>query len=441
MAINPFCGCRFSRSIILGRHRESPFEHRLAILGCFTVATIMAIAAVINWEIGLYKMAELTAVFSAIGYVCFAIARMGHYHQRIIQFISLLSVVFYNLGWYWSYGFQGPAIALIIGVFIFFMLIWQEKYMFYLFLLMVGNMSLLFVIEYFFRDYLPDRGSLEIRVPNLYAGSLLTMLVIFALVNYIKRNYIREYEKAKHADELKAAFLANLSHEIRTPLNVISGFTTMLGEEGYSRSELNEIQKVIDLNGKMLLNLLEDIVDFSKLNVDDFEIIKKETNLPEMFEEIREYIELIVLEGGGWGVQLRLDLQYQNELQNMDKKRVKQVLRLLITNAFRHTENGEVIAGVKEEEEQLLFWVKDTGSGIKPEDQPKVFESFVKGTEEAGSLSRGVGIGLSLSKRLVEKMGGMIWFTSEYGQGTDFYFTVPKKRPSRLDFNGKIVCD
>ncbi len=441
VVFNPFCGCRFSRRIVFGKHKDSPFEHRLAILGCLVVAVILTIATICNLCIGLCEMGLLTGIFAGVAYVCFGIARSGHFHKRIIQFISLLSIVFYNLGWYWSFGSEGPSFALIIGVYIFFMLIWKEKYMKFLLLLMAVNLGILFSLEYSFPWILDHSTDDKMRIVNTYMGTALTLVVIFALVNYIKRNYITQYQKAKQADELKAAFLANLSHEVRTPLNVITGFTTMIAEEEYAPDDLAEIHKLIDLNGRTLLHLLEDIIDFSKLNVDELLIRRSEVNVETMFHEIEEYATHIIQEDKANFVELKYEMLLNAKVQSIDGSRIKQILRLLISNAFRYTEDGEVVFGVREEEQQLVFWVKDTGAGIKSEDQPNIFEPFVKGQNRTNILERGIGIGLPLSKRLVEKMGGTIWFSSEYGTGSDFYFTIPKKRVLRLDFKGKIVCD
>ncbi|RKD85978.1 sensor histidine kinase [Mangrovibacterium diazotrophicum] len=386
-------------------------------------------------------MGVLTGVFAVVAYTCFGIARAGHFHQRIIQFISILSVLFYNLGWYWSFGSEGPSLALIIGVYIFFMLIWHEKYMKFLLLLMAVNLGILFYLEFSFPQFLNHSSSEETRVVNAYMGTGLTLLVIFALVHYIKKNYITQYQRAKQADELKAAFLANLSHEVRTPLNVIAGFTTMIAEEEYSREDLDEIHKLIDLNGRTLLHLLEDIVDYSKLNVDELIIRRTDVDLENTFKEIEDYVSHIILDEKSGAVELKYELYLKSNIQSIDQNRIKQILRLLISNALRYTEDGEVLYGVREEEHQLVFWVKDTGAGIKQEDQATIFEPFVKGQNRSNVLERGIGLGLPLSKKLVEKMGGIIWFSSEYGAGSDFYFTIPKKRVLRLDFNGKIVCD
>ncbi|MBU1719192.1 MAG: PAS domain S-box protein [Bacteroidetes bacterium] len=233
-------------------------------------------------------------------------------------------------------------------------------------------------------------------------------------------------EKAEEADKLKSAFLANMSHEIRTPMNAIIGFSELMAEDGLTDDQRKQYSQIVNNNGEILLTLIDDIIDISKIEAGqlDFENIVFDLNsalrdLEMSFESIRrrkakEHISLSLVVP---------DITRPFHFIS-DPNRLKQVLTNLIGNAIKFTEKGGVEFGYRSSEEGILFYVHDTGIGIPSSEFESIFNRF---TQVDLSLTRryeGTGLGLSISKAIVEMLGGKIWLESEVDKGTTFYFTI-----------------
>jgi len=232
-------------------------------------------------------------------------------------------------------------------------------------------------------------------------------------------------ERAEKSDKLKSAFLANMSHEIRTPMNSILGFSELLEEE---TSESIRIQylKTIQSNGDNLMKLLDDLMDLSKIEAGDLTMRYSNFSVGKMFAELKEIfsIELIKRE--------KLDVKLNYLLPNVelslysDPYRIKQVLSNLLTNAVKFTVDGNITFECQKVNDELIFSVSDTGTGIPEKDQQFIFERFMK--FNYNSLNReGSGIGLSIVEKIVTLLSGRIWFKSVYGEGSSFYFSIPYK--------------
>ena len=424
-----------AEDVVLGNYKEGTFEQRLTIIGCFTVGLVSLIATLLDFIWELYSIGFLTAILSIVSILCFSAARFGFFHRWLIRVIFVIAIVFYNLSWYFNFGSQGPTFLLIIGIYVFFALIWKHRNSFLLVGFSLGNLLLLYLFEYLSPDITGHYPSESTRIANVYAVGIFTLLTTFVLTFSIKRNYIRQYENAKKSDQLKAAFLANLSHEVRTPLNVISGFISMIPEMELGQDELKKIHRIIDLNGKQLLHLIEDTIDLSKLELGQLELCDAPVDLAKVFDELKQDFENKLFDETPGVIKLSSKLQV-NDLQVIaDEFRLKQVLRSLISNSYHFSDRGSILYGCYEEQNRLVFYVKDTGRGIKPENVQHIFEPFVKFQNRDHTIERGVGIGLNLSKRLVELMGGRIWVNTTYLKGSEFYFSIPKKQMTAIDFH------
>lgn len=236
-------------------------------------------------------------------------------------------------------------------------------------------------------------------------------------------------QKAEDSDKLKSAFLANMSHEIRTPMNAIMGFSELLQEEDVEKGQQKDFSKIIYSRTKHLLQIINDIVDLSKIEANQVVINNEVFDLNEFLKTL--YVEEIQqLTNLG---KTHLNFVYENENKKdeffikSDKIRIGQVLYNLINNAIKFTEQGYVMFGYQiNDNKELLFYVKDTGIGISQDKHEMVFERFRRGDENIANLHfDGTGLGLTISKNLVELMGGKIWIDSEVGKGTSFYFTLP----------------
>ncbi len=239
-------------------------------------------------------------------------------------------------------------------------------------------------------------------------------------------------EKAEESDKLKSAFLANMSHEIRTPLNAIIGFVNLIGEDQIKEDEKKEYYQIIQSNGFSLLNLINDIIDFSKIEAGQLDISFAELNLGKLFEEIYHIYEeeLKHIETNhDRSLQIVQNSSYLEKVPVVvsDYVRLKQIFINLINNAIKFTRDGTIEFGIKKitKNKEITFYVKDTGIGIERKNYEVIFDRFRKIEDDKITLYRGAGLGLSITKYLVEKLGGEIWLDSEVGKGTEFFFRLP----------------
>lgn len=233
-------------------------------------------------------------------------------------------------------------------------------------------------------------------------------------------------EKAVESDKLKTAFIQNLSHEIRTPLNGIMGFSSLLADNYGDKERLTYFTEIINQRGQDLLDIINDILDISKIesgqlaaNIEDFNIQELMSELQIFFKEYRKRIgrEHIVFK-------LQCLLEPDNCKIKSDKVKIKQILINLIGNALKFTKNGTVECGCDYENDYLQFYVSDTGIGIPNDKKSQVFERFVQLHHSAEMNIGGTGLGLPIAKALVNKLGGSIWLKSELGKGSTFYFKI-----------------
>jgi PAS domain S-box-containing protein len=236
-------------------------------------------------------------------------------------------------------------------------------------------------------------------------------------------------EKAEEADRLKSVFLSNMSHEIRTPMNAIMGFIGFVENENLPSGKRNKYIETIRRSVEQLLKLVENIIDISKLEIQQIKIHPIEFELNVLMRELEESFTGKMPEDKM--IHLQLDDSHFLEDDRMfnDRMRLKQVLRNLIENAVKYTEKGYVCFGYRQSEnpDELIFFVEDTGIGIPENQQEIIFEYFRQGSDaELKPKYGGTGLGLSISKGLVECMQGRIWVESTLDRGSTFFFTAKK---------------
>ncbi len=244
--------------------------------------------------------------------------------------------------------------------------------------------------------------------------------------------------KAEESDRLKSAFLANMSHEIRTPMNSIIGFSDLLTSEILPEEKQQLYCRLIRNSGEQLLRIINDIIDISKIESNQLKI---EMKMVHSFNLINEII-IEQTQSKYFLEKPKVELKVRNleELSGCslytDPVRLKQIFTNLINNAIKNTLEGYIELGfdcIREKEyNNILFYVKDTGSGIEKEEQLAIFNRFTQ-SKKAG-ISQGTGLGLSIVKGLLNLLGGTIWLESEPGKGSVFYFTLPLTQPSDNSF-------
>lgn len=240
--------------------------------------------------------------------------------------------------------------------------------------------------------------------------------------------------KAEESDNLKSAFLANMSHEIRTPMNAILGFANLLKIPDISENEKLEYLDHIIQSGDNLLNLINDIIDISKIEAEQLKVEKIPVNINELLDQLyNRYEELITISYAG-EIELFLEKAIPGSGLSIetDPYRLQQVISNLLNNAIKFVKDGKIEFGYRVENDFLKFFVKDNGIGITIDKQDLIFKRFGK-LEDPGKINfSGTGLGLSISKSLIALLGGNLWLNTEYKSGAEFLFTIPLKE-SKLD--------
>lgn len=231
----------------------------------------------------------------------------------------------------------------------------------------------------------------------------------------------RAQREAEEANRLKSRFLSNISHELRTPLNAIIHFSRQLlvsGEGPLTEAQVDRLSRIRD-SGEHLLGLLNDMLDLSRLEAGVVELYREETDLAEI---VRGVMSTAIGLTRDKPVQVYQAMAADLPSVWVDRTRVRQVLLNLLANAAKFTERGSITVHAEPHGEHVLVSVRDTGPGIPAADRARIFESYIKGKTDH---REGIGLGLAISRQLVEGHGGSIWVESEIGHGSTFYFTLP----------------
>lgn len=242
-----------------------------------------------------------------------------------------------------------------------------------------------------------------------------------------EENLRKAKEKAEEADKLKSAFLANMSHEIRTPMNAIIGFSDMLLHEEFESEEKQEFANIIKSSGDTLLKLIDDIIDISLIEAGQLKIYKGEFNLSNLMKEVNRFFqeEKNRVHKPQLEIKLLATDIHKKIMISLDQIRFRQVLTNLIGNALKFTDQGKIEFGYNLIDNNILsVFVRDTGIGIQIDKVDHIFERFNKLNDDK-RLYGGTGLGLTISKKLVEQMGGNLKVESQYGKGSYFYFKIP----------------
>jgi signal transduction histidine kinase len=238
---------------------------------------------------------------------------------------------------------------------------------------------------------------------------------------------IKAKEKAEESDRLKSVFMANMSHEIRTPMNGILGFADLLKIPELSGESHKMYIDAITQSGRRMLDIINDLIDISKIEAGQTEVKNENTNIPAL---IRELVMFFRPESEKRGIYLRSEIQLPEDVQMLmtDRTKLGQIITNLIKNALKFTpRDGMIEIGCRlHEEDRILIYVKDSGMGIRKELQGKIFERFRQG--DSAELHEGVGLGLAISKAYAEMLGGKMDLDSEPGKGSLFFFTIPVSR-------------
>lgn len=264
--------------------------------------------------------------------------------------------------------------------------------------------------------------------------ALVTLFVLLAILLKRQREKVKLSTQklatsrinAENAMRAKSVFLSNMSHEIRTPLNALSGFSSLLTEEGLDDETRRQCNEVIQQNSELLLKLINDVIDLSSLEFGKLQFCIAQHDAVSICRNVIDTVNKVK--------QTQAELTFTTELEEMpietDDSRLQQVLINLLINATKFTPQGSIVLKLeKETDDTVLFTVTDTGCGIPKDKQANIFQRFEKLNEKA----QGSGLGLSICQLIIEHIGGQIWIDSEYAEGSRFCFTHPISQTGRKE--------
>jgi len=225
---------------------------------------------------------------------------------------------------------------------------------------------------------------------------------------------------------LRTAFLSNLSHEIKTPMNVILGYNEMLNSKSLTQNELNEYTSIIRNNGKQLLQIMDSLIDISKIQANEMVYTNRSFSLNQILRQVYEN-HLPKIEEKSKDIIFKYipGLDTGDDIVKNNKESIFKVLNHLVDNAIKFTDKGEIEFGYEAFDNYIRFFVKDTGVGINQNQDSHIFDIFHQSDFSKTRKYGGIGIGLSISKKLVEAINGKIWYESNENKGSSFYFTAP----------------
>jgi len=271
------------------------------------------------------------------------------------------------------------------------------------------------------------KGNSKLENPKVIEGFIFQCSI--ALYRQHMEAELRKAKKeAEESDKLKSAFLANMSHEVRTPMNGIMGLAHLLVNPEVEGETKQEYANLILNSGNVLISLLDDIMDVSRIEAHQVVASKENFRLNELIRELHGFFstELEVMGKKVLDLSYTLDLDDASSIIRTDRVKLRQILVNLLSNALKFTDTGRIEFGYKLQHDQsLLFYVSDTGIGISPEKQKSIFERFVQADNSLSRHFGGSGLGLSICKGFVDLLGGKIWVDSVPNQGAKFYFTLP----------------
>jgi len=259
-----------------------------------------------------------------------------------------------------------------------------------------------------------------------------------------EENLLAALKKAKESDRLKIAFLNAMSHELRTPLNAVIGFSELIDEDA-NMTDILDFSKTINKSGNHLLGIIEDIFDISLIESGELKIHKEKFNIAGFFQNLRKTLEKKQKDENKQSIEIRFKPceNYKDIVIYSDSQRLMQLLTHLLQNALKFTHEGFIEYGFSKEiinnESMMKFFIKDTGVGISKEKQEFIFEIFRQADDSDTRKYDGVGVGLSIAKRITEFLGGRMWLESKEEEGSIFYFTIPYSENSHAEMVNSLT--
>jgi signal transduction histidine kinase len=303
---------------------------------------------------------------------------------------------------------------------------------------LVGFLWILFSDQVIYKLFETSSAITAIQTYKGWFYVAVTSILLYFLIrmeikkkNKIESDLVKATKKAEESDHLKTAFLANLSHEIRTPLNGILGFCELLVDDSYKEKDKQIFAKNLTQNSIDLLKLINDILDISKIQENQYEITKKKFNLNDLLEHIyQEYLNYDI-KNDGKSIDFKVIKGSQNDEIEIysDPVKLTHIFYKLLNNSFSFTKEGFIHFGYTVSGNEIEFFVEDSGCGIEETNRDFLFKPFQKGKNQIIG-NKGFGLGLAISQGLTNLLGGELKYTSKPGKGSRFYFRLEKNNPA-----------
>lgn len=472
---------------LTGNPKVYKLEHRFFIASCLVASVGALMATTINiWlqlSLELILITSFIAVFYATLY--FLSLKAGKFEPLVIPyiFVSLLSLSYL---WFINAGSNGAILYIITTSMLVYIIITEGFKRIFAITAVFATVSILLFWEFLYPDSITNYPDNLTRFYDLYFTVLISLGITAFIALYISNNYYKERKnasenhqkiieqneairqaekdlinhkihledqvkirtqelerinvqleyaksKAEESDKLKTAFLSNMSHEIRTPMNAIIGFSELLKDDDIIEEDHDEFLEIIIEKGNLLLNIINDIIDISKVEANEIKIDESATDINELLDELLASFDHLRKIKGKDKILISLSKQFPTQplMILADPIRLKQVLSNLIDNAMKFTHEGSIEFGYRinqnENQKNLNFYVKDTGIGIASEMHDIIFNRFRQIDDSHTREFGGTGLGLAISKKLIELMGGSIKIKSEVNKGSIFSFAIPWK--------------
>lgn len=389
--------------------------------------TVSFLSLIINYIIQPESLLMYINYAAIAVYIIIAVTIKRGFNLVASQYLFIIvSLIFTNALWYFEHGHFGPVLYLLVLIFAVTIFIWEGRKLIFSSIFIMLNLFICLYIEYNHPELIENYHNSTTRLFDVYASVLMFLILIYALMYSVKKSYSREYRKALQSDKLKSSFLENINHEVRTPLNAIIGFSSLLNEDDITPEQRKEFTGLIGESNDALLRIIDDILLVSTLESGNTSTNVTACDLDSAMTGLYKTLKQHLVKNKKENIELLLSEPNISGIVETDKIRLQQVFIRLMDNAIKFTKSGKINFGYRVESDKILFHVADTGIGIQGKYHEKIFDRFYKVEIDQDEVYRGTGIGLFITKKIVESLDGDIWLSSIFGSGTTFYFTIPK---------------